>query len=55
MNGIMRLYDIDDEYEIYSGNISSLTKGDSIHKKVKVFTIMYYYSKNTMLRISKRN
>ena len=30
----MRLYDIHDEYEIYSGNISSMIKGDGMHKKV---------------------
>jgi hypothetical protein len=30
----MKLYDIQNEYEIYSGNISSFIKGDGIHKKV---------------------
>lgn len=35
----MRLYDIKDEYEIYSGNISSLIKGDGIHKKVLIMDI----------------
>ena len=34
LNGLMRLYDIHDEYEIYSGNISSMIKGDGMHKKV---------------------
>lgn len=45
LTGIMSLYDINDEYEIYSGNISSLVKGDRIHKKVIIFIID---SKNTM-------
>jgi hypothetical protein len=39
LNGLMRLYDIKDEYEIYSGNISSLIKGDGIHKKVLIMDI----------------
>ena len=34
LNGLMKLYDIHDEYEIYSGNISSMIKGDGMHKKV---------------------
>jgi hypothetical protein len=35
----MRLYDIKDEYEIYSGNISSFIKGDAVHKKVDLIFI----------------
>ncbi len=36
--GLINLYDIKSEYEIYSGNYGGLTKGDEIHKKTKFDT-----------------
>jgi hypothetical protein len=36
--GLCQLYDVRSEYEIYSGNYGSLTRGDEVHKKTKFDT-----------------